>query len=137
SRILLPGPVEGEHEFRSGSIRLRCPNTEESPMKSHTGDHHCHHAGSSNAADAKGSYDRVSEGYIGTVYTCPMHPQVRDIRNSGCPTCGMALEPETVVAGEEDTSELDDMTRRFWVSALLTLPLVVYVMGDMLPGRPL
>lgn len=106
-------------------------------MKSHTGDHHCNHAGSAQTADPKGNYDRVPEGYTGTVYTCPMHPQVRDVRNSGCPICGMALEPETVVAGEEDTSELDDMTRRFWVSVLLTLPLVLYVMGDMLPGRPL
>jgi len=51
-----------------------------------------------------------------------MHPQVRDVRNSGCPICGMALETETVTAGEEDTSELDDMMRRFLVSAVLTLP---------------
>ena len=106
-------------------------------MTAHSDNHHCHHAGSSKPADPKGNYDRVPEGYAGTVYTCPMHPQVRDVRNTGCPICGMALEPETVVAGEEDTSELDDMTRRFWVSALLTLPLVVYAMGDMLPGRPL
>jgi Cu+-exporting ATPase len=79
----------------------------------------------------------VPEGYAGVVYTCPMHPQVRDIRNTGCPICGMALEPEGVVVGEEDTSELDDMRRRFWASAVLTLPLVVYAMGDMIPGRPL
>jgi Cu+-exporting ATPase len=71
------------------------------------------------------------------VFTCPMHPQVREISNTGCPICGMALEPETVSADmEEDTSELDDMTRRFWISALLTLPLFLYAMGEMLPGRP-
>ncbi|NIO42916.1 MAG: heavy metal translocating P-type ATPase [Burkholderiales bacterium] len=70
------------------------------------------------------------------VYTCPMHPEVRDVRNSGCPICGMALEPEGVVVGEEDTSELDDMRRRFWISALFTLPLFVYAMGDVVPGRP-
>lgn len=97
--------------------------------------HHCTHGHAPAAADPKGDYDRVPEGYEGTVYTCPMHPQVRDVRNSGCPICGMALEPEGVVAGEEDTSELDDMMRRFWVSAVLTLPLLAYAMGDMLPGR--
>ena len=71
------------------------------------------------------------------MYTCPMHPDVRDVRNSGCPVCGMALEPEGIVIGEEDTSELDDMRRRFWISAALTLPLFVYAMGDVIPGQPL
>jgi P-type Cu+ transporter len=96
---------------------------------------HCEHA-SSAAVDPKGDFDRVPDGYTGTVYTCPMHPQVRDTTNTGCPICGMALEPEGIVAGEEDTSELDDMRRRFLVSAVLTLPLVAYAMGEMLPGRP-
>ncbi len=99
--------------------------------------HHCHgnHGSDSEAAD--GRYDVVPDNYSGVVYTCPMHPEVRDVRNSGCPICGMALEPETVSAGQEDTSELDDMTRRFWVSAALSLPLFIYAMGDLLPGRPL
>nr|WP_284392481.1 copper-translocating P-type ATPase [Algimonas ampicilliniresistens] len=67
-----------------------------------------------------------------------MHPQVRKIANIGCPICGMALEPETVsLDTPEDTAELDDMTRRFWVSAALSLPLFVYAMGDLIPGRPL
>ncbi|NIV17668.1 MAG: heavy metal translocating P-type ATPase [Woeseiaceae bacterium] len=70
------------------------------------------------------------------VYTCPMHPEVRDVRNSGCPICGMALEPEGVLVGEEDTSEFDDMSRRFWSSLAFTLPLFVYAMGEMLPGDP-
>ena len=83
------------------------------------------------------NYDLVPANYSGTVYICPMHPQVRDVRNSGCPICGMALEPAGIVAGEEDTRELDDMTRRFWVSAALTLPLFVYAMGDLIPGQPL
>ncbi len=100
----------------------------------HHDHHHCHHADA--VADPKRNYDLVPDGYEGTVYTCPMHPEVRDVRNSGCPICGMALEPEGVVVGEEDTGELDDMTRRFWVGAALTLPLFVYAMGDMLPGRP-
>ena len=76
-------------------------------------------------------YDKVPDDYKSTVYICPMHPEVRDVRNSGCPICGMALEPETVTIGEEDTSELDDMTRRFWICTLLTLPLFIYAMSDM------
>lgn len=60
-----------------------------------------------------------------------MHPEVRDVENSGCPICGMALESETVTIGEEDTSELDDMTRRFWICTVLTVPLFLYAMSDM------
>lgn len=94
---------------------------------------HCRHD-STAVADPKGDYDRVPEGYTGVVYTCPMHPQVRDVRNTGCPICGMALEPEGAVVGEEDTSELNHMPRRFRMSAVLTLPLIVCAMGEMLPG---
>ena len=60
-----------------------------------------------------------------------MHPQVRDVKNSGCPICGMALEPETVSLEEEDTTELDDMTRRFWVCTVLTVPLFIIAMSEM------
>ncbi|WP_438950567.1 copper-transporting P-type ATPase [Psychrobacter submarinus] len=89
-------------------------------------------SGSSEVKSIKGGkYDKVPDDYDGTVYTCPMHPEVRDVRNSGCPICGMALEPETITAGEEDTEELDDMTRRFWVCTVLTIPLLIYVMSDM------
>jgi len=66
-----------------------------------------------------------------------MHPQiVRDAPGS-CPICGMALEPRTVGAGEGADPELGDMTRRFWIGLVLTLPLLAFVMGDMLPGQPL
>ena len=108
-------------------------------MKKHeSNEHACCHGGHDAATPApSGDYDLVPADYSGTVYTCPMHPQVRDVRNSGCPICGMALEPAGIVAGEEDTSELDDMTRRFWASAALTLPLFVYAMGDLIPGQPL
>ena len=81
--------------------------------------HHCHDTHSSSSAEAAPAarYDRVPAGYQGIVYTCPMHPEVRDVRASACPICGMALEPAGVAVGEEDTSELDDMTRRFWFAA--------------------
>jgi P-type Cu+ transporter len=70
-----------------------------------------------------------------TEWTCPMHPQiVRDAPGS-CPICGMALEPRTVGAVEGPDPELVDMTRRFWIGLVLTLPLLGFVMGDMLPGQ--
>jgi Cu+-exporting ATPase len=69
-----------------------------------------------------------------TEWTCPMHPEiVRDAPGS-CPICGMALEPRTVTAEEQDNPELRDMTRRFWVSAVLTVPLVAYAMTAHLGG---
>ena len=98
---------------------------------------HCHSGHGASKAEAGKNYDLVPSDYDGMVYICPMHPEVRDVRNSGCPICGMALESEGIVVGEEDTSELDDMRRRFWVSALLTLPLFVYAMGEIIPGQPL
>jgi P-type Cu+ transporter len=64
-------------------------------------------------------------------YTCPMHPEIVRDRPGNCSICGMALEPRTVTA-TEDNAELKDMTRRFWTSVALTLPLLVIVMGEML-----
>lgn len=69
----------------------------------------------------------------GTIYTCPMHPEIRQVGPGSCPICGMALEPETVSLEDGPDPELVDMTRRFWVSALFTLPLFVYAMSDMVP----
>jgi Cu+-exporting ATPase len=93
---------------------------------------HCH----SSAPTPDKDYDNIPAEYSGMVWTCPMHPQVRETSNVGCPICGMSLEPETVSA-EEDTSELDDMTRRFWVGLVLSVPMVAFVMGEMIPGNPL
>ena len=62
-----------------------------------------------------------------TVYTCPMHPEVRQIGPGSCPICGMALEPEA--GGADDGGELADMTRRLWISTLLALPVVALDMG--------
>lgn len=72
----------------------------------------------------------------GIIYTCPMHPEIEQIGPGNCPKCGMTLEPKNA-AHEEDTSELDDMTRRFWVSAVLSLPTLLLVMLDHLPGQPM
>jgi P-type Cu+ transporter len=71
-----------------------------------------------------------------TEYTCPMHPEIVRQEPGSCPICGMALEPRTVTAAEEENPELRDMTRRFWVSVALTVPLLGIAMADMLPGMP-
>src|SRR5579871_2123043 len=67
----------------------------------------------------------------GTLYTCPMHPEIRRDAPGSCPICGMALEPLTVSAEPQDNAELADMSRRFWVAVVLTVPLVVLEMGGM------
>ena len=72
-------------------------------------------------------------------WTCPMHPEVVQDHPGPCPICGMALEPRGLAAPEdEDDGELRDMSRRFWVSSALSLPVLVLAMGDLvLPGTPI
>jgi len=72
-----------------------------------------------------------------TIYTCPMHPEIRRPGPGTCPICGMALEPRTVTAEKGPDPERIDMTRRFWIGLGLSLPLVIGAMADMLPGEPL
>ncbi len=69
-------------------------------------------------------------------YTCPMHPQIVQDGPGTCPICGMALEPKTLSAEEEISPELIDMSRRFWGSLVLTVPLLLLAMSEMLPGHP-
>ena len=71
-----------------------------------------------------------------TTYVCPMHPEIVRAEPGTCPICGMALEPRTVSLEEEANPELVDMTRRFWISLLLTVPLLLLAMSEMLPGQP-
>lgn len=73
----------------------------------------------------------------GTIYTCPMHPEVRQEGPGNCPECGMALEPETVSLDDGPNPELIDMSRRFWVAFALTLPLAVIEMSAHLLGLEL
>ena len=70
----------------------------------------------------------------GTVYTCPMDPQIRQIGPGACPICGMALEPDLVTLEDGPNVELTDMTRRFWIGLVLTLPVFVLEMGQHLLG---
>ncbi|HYM00008.1 MAG TPA: heavy metal translocating P-type ATPase, partial [Blastocatellia bacterium] len=77
----------------------------------------------------------ASEIRTRTEYTCPMHPEIIRSGPGGCPICGMALEPRTVTL-EEVNPELVDMTRRFWIALVLTLPVLFMGMSDMIPGQP-
>ena len=72
---------------------------------------------------------------VGTIYTCPMHPQIRQVGPGACPICGMALEPETVTAETPANPELIDMTRRFWIGLVLAAPVFVLEMGRHLFGH--
>src|SRR5690606_6875728 len=78
----------------------------------------------------------AKRGLSRVMHVCPMDPEVRQMGPGSCPKCGMALEPEEIVAEEDDNPELDDMTRRFKASAALTLPLLAVAMLPMLPGFP-
>ena len=71
-----------------------------------------------------------------TQYTCPMHPEIVRDGPGLCPICGMALEPRTVTGGEEHNQELLDMTRRFKIGLILTIPLLLLAMSDLIPGQP-
>jgi Cu+-exporting ATPase len=71
----------------------------------------------------------------GTEWTCPMHPEIVRSEPGSCPICGMALEPKTISLEDEANPELDDMTRRFWVSVALTAPALLLAMGEYLPGQ--
>ena len=70
----------------------------------------------------------------GTIYTCPMHPEIRQVGPGSCPICGMALEPVLVTADAAPNPELADMTRRFWIGLVLTLPVFALEMGGHLVG---
>lgn len=80
----------------------------------------------------------------GTIYTCPMHPEIRQVGPGSCPICGMALEPLVASADEAPNHELIDMTRRFWIGTALAIPVVILEMGrhlsaldHVLPGSSL
>ena len=87
---------------------------------------------------AKGSAEAPAKPAVeAQEYTCPMHPEIVRRQPGNCPICGMALEPRTPSASDEGNAELRDMSRRFWVSAILTIPIFISAMGDHIPGRPL
>jgi Cu+-exporting ATPase len=93
---------------------------------------HASHGPDHAAAPGPGGYDTVPEGWSGPVYTCPMHPEVRQTLAGACPICGMGLQLESAAAEEEGPNpELVDFTRRFWLGVALTVPLLVLTMGPL------
>jgi Cu+-exporting ATPase len=91
---------------------------------------HAEHAGHSAASGTE-----VPVGSEGAEYTCPMHPEIRQPGPGSCPICGMALEPVLVTADTGPNAELADMTRRFWVGAVLSIPVLILGMGgDLFPA---
>jgi P-type Cu+ transporter len=79
--------------------------------------------------------EKVAEPVVaGAIYTCPMHPQIQQVGPGACPICGMALEPKTVTADSGPNHELADMTRRFWVGFVLTIPVFILEMGGHFTG---
>ncbi|NWG23683.1 MAG: heavy metal translocating P-type ATPase [Pseudorhodoplanes sp.] len=90
------------------------------------------------ASDPKKYLDKASRppapATDGAIYTCPMHPQIRQVGPGSCPICGMALEPEVATADAQPNVELIDMTRRFWIGLALTIPVFVLEMGGHLIG---
>lgn len=114
-----------------------------------TAAHHAEHAGRtyffcSGACRAKFEADPLghlqprqhagSEAPPGAIYTCPMHPQIRQVGPGVCPICGMALEPATVTADSGPNPELAHMSRRFWIGLTLTIPVFVLEMGGHVGG---
>ncbi len=87
---------------------------------------HAHQAQRTAAASGPAAADAI--------HTCPMHPEVRQVGPGSCPLCGMALEPVAISAHEEANPELEDMTRRLWVSLLFSVPLFAIAMGHMIPA---
>ncbi|MBU3029541.1 copper-transporting P-type ATPase [Paracoccus marinaquae] len=111
----------------------------EGEVSDHAGHgHHGHAHGHGHAHSAKGGpkggkYDTVPAGWAGAVYTCPMHAEVRQTEPGSCPICGMGLELESATMAEDGPNpELVDFTRRFWVGAVLTIPLLILTMGPYL-----
>ncbi len=109
----------------------------------HAGHGHPGHAGHEHHAPAAsmpakaataGAYDKVPADWSGSVYTCPMHPEVRQTGPGACPLCGMGLQLEAGSAAADDgpNPELVDFTRRLWVATVLTVPLLVLTMSPFL-----
>ncbi|MCW5714394.1 MAG: heavy metal translocating P-type ATPase [Bauldia sp.] len=116
----------------------------------HTAEHRSEHAGRTSyfcCGGCKASFDADPARYLadappaatapvpeGTIYTCPMHPEVRQVGPGSCPICGMALEPLVATADDGPNPELVDMRRRFVIGTVLTVPVIVLGMGGELLG---
>lgn len=90
----------------------------------HEGHDHCQHDPHANVGPPP-----VAKAGEAVIYTCPMHPQIRQQGPGSCPICGMALEPEIITLDEPENHELNDMTRRLWIATALSVPVAILAMG--------
>src|ERR1019366_9624965 len=139
-------PAEHHHHdapARGGVIDPVCGMTVDPHTAKHRADYHGHTYYFCNpscrtkfiADPQKYLGPRAPEPVVeGAAYTCPMHPEIRQIGPGACPICGMALEPETATADSGPNPELADMTRRFWIGLVLALPVMVLEMGGHFVG---
>lgn len=142
-----------DHGHANASAPLEAANTVKDPVcgmdvDPHTASHRAEHAGRTYyfcSAGCRAKFVAGPEKYLGnakqadevpegTIYTCPMHPQIRHVGPGSCPICGMALEPLLATAETGPNPELADMTRRFWIGLALSVPVVVLEMGAHLVG---
>jgi Cu+-exporting ATPase len=131
-------PMHPEVQSKEAGSCPKCgmhlvPQTEAGSGQKHH--HHMHgdNGGKGTAGHGDTKYDLLPSGYSGPIYTCPMHPEVRQPGPGSCPICGMGLELESAAMAEEGPNpELVDFTRRLWVGAVLTVPLLVFTMGPFL-----
>lgn len=150
------GHEQGAHDAPHGAEASTNADTVKDPVcgmvvDPHTTRHRAHHAGKPYyfcSAGCRSKFENDPNQYLsgaevkktdksvpeGTIYTCPMHPEVRQVGPGSCPICGMALEPALAMADAGPNPELVDMTRRFWVGLVLTVPVFFLEMGGHLTG---
>lgn len=112
--------AEGTHVMHDGTVMKGAPHGH-AAHSHHDPSHHSHVPAKTTTAPT-GDPRQVE-------YTCPMHPQVRQMGPGSCPICGMALEPVLATAEQSESPELRDMTKRFWIGAALTVPVFALEMG--------
>ncbi|MBB4518303.1 copper-transporting P-type ATPase [Paraburkholderia fungorum] len=118
------------------SSRLQAPETHGAhhvhdlhPEMEHRQHHDAHHHDAGSDAEPRATVQGQRVDPASVEYTCPMHPQVRQLGPGNCPICGMSLEPVAVTADAQESHELRDFTRRFWIGVILTVPVVILEMG--------
>ena len=118
-----PPAGAGSHVMPDGSV-MEGEQCDHHQHHDHAGHDHSHHAHGPAVAKRAPTGDQSQ-----VEYTCPMHPQVRQMGPGNCPICGMALEPVVATADQSESPELRDMTQRFWIGTVLTLPVFALEMG--------
>jgi P-type Cu+ transporter len=130
--------AKNHHDVAGGAVDPVCGMSVDPANAKHSAEHQgqtyyfcCNGCRSKFTADPE-KYLKVREPepvVEGAIYTCPMHPEIRQVGPGTCPICGMALEPEIATADTGPNPELIDMTRRFWIGLVLTLPVFTLEMG--------